>query len=632
MTGPVHTAPRAESFRICLAGNPNVGKSTVFNALTGLHQHTGNWPGKTVELAEGNFVSRSGRRFTVVDLPGTYSLLADSPEEAVARDYLCAAEPDAVVVVADATALERSLHLCLQICECCDRVILCVNLLDEAQKRGIGLSLPILSEKLGIPVVGTAARNRKGLHTLVETLEALCGRRCPVRPCLPTYPEAVGQALAASALPRFQALCLLSETMGAEIASAVTAAAHAAAEAATRTAGKPRGLRFDRVLMRRGVGLAAMSLLLAAVLWLTIAGANAPSAWLARMFAALDPPLRTLLDAVGFPPFWQGLLADGIFATTAQVVAVMLPPMAIFFPLFTLLEDAGLLPRIAFFADRTLARAGGHGKQALTMCMGLGCSACGVIGCRIIEAPKERAIAVVTNSLMPCNGKFPALIALCALLVGGQNSLLAALLLLLILMLAVGATLLVSKLLSTTLLRGEPSRFVLELPPYRRPQVGRVLVRSLCSRTLFVLGRAVSVAAPAGAVLWLLANVTVGGESLVLLAARSLDGVAAVFGLRGSMLLACLLAFPANELFLANFLAIEALMGNSGDLAAVFAAGGWGSAAPVCALLLVLFHAPCAATVWTIAKETRSIRLTALAVTVPAVLGLSLCLTVNLIF
>ena len=632
MTRSVHTAPRAEAFRICLAGNPNVGKSTVFNALTGLHQHTGNWPGKTVESAEGSFVSRNGWRFAVTDLPGTYSLLADSPEEAVARDYLCTAEPDAVVVVADATALERSLHLCLQICEGCERVVLCVNLLDEAQKRGIRLSLPALSQKLGIPVVGTSARSRKGLRELVETLEAVCCRRCPAVPKLPSYPDAIEKMPAASSLPRLQALCSLSAELGTEIAATVTAAAHDAAAAATVAAGKPRGLRFDRILVRRGVGLAAMAALLAAVLWLTIAGANAPSVWLARAFAALDPPLRTLLESSGLPPFWQGLIADGVFATAAQFVAVMLPPMAIFFPLFTLLEDAGLLPRIAFLADRALARAGGHGKQALTMCMGLGCSACGVIGCRIIEAPKERAIAVVTNSLMPCNGKFPALIALCALLSGGQNSLLAALTLLLLLLLAVGMTLLVSKTLSVTLLRGAPSRFVLELPPYRRPQIGRVLVRSLGSRTLFVLGRAVSVAAPAGAVLWLLANVTVGGESLVLLAARSFDGVAAVFGLSGSMLLACLLAFPANELFLANFLAIEALMGNSGDLAAVFAANGWGSAAVVCALLLVLFHAPCGTTVWTIAKETRSARLTALAVALPTALGLALGLAANLIF
>mgnify|MGYP003376817775 CR=1 FL=1 len=671
---------------VALAGNPNVGKSTLFNALTGLRQHTGNWPGKTVEVARGRCL-RQGQAYTLVDLPGTYSLLAHSAEEEVARDFLCFGGADGAVVVCDATCLERNLNLVLQTLELEPRTLVCVNLLDEAARKGIRVDLPALSRHLGVPVAGVSASREEGLDDLMETLDSLLSAAAPPEPRPVRYPPAV--EFAAAALrplleqrlgekldPRWAALRLLEgdptlppvlrrhlgwdpdsdqlfqaalarardqlvrsgvEDLGGTLAASLVEAAHQAAAAALPQGSAPvSSQRLDRLLTARATGVPAMLLLLAAVLWLTIAGANYPSQLLSDGLFWVQDRLTDLFLWLGAPEWLHGALVLGVYRVLAWVVSVMLPPMAIFFPLFTLLEDLGYLPRVAFLLDHAFQQAKACGKQALTMCMGFGCNAAGVVGCRIIDSPRERLIAGLTNSFVPCNGRFPTLIALISMFFvgssgGWRQGLAASLLLTCAILLGVVMTFLASRLLSGTLLKGVPSAYALELPPYRRPRVGQVLVRSVLDRTLFVLGRAVAVAAPAGLVIWLCANVTVGGASLLSWCTGFLDPLGRLIGLDGTILMAFLLGFPANEIvipiLLMSYLSTGAIQdaGSLDALRQLLVANGWTWVTALCTLLFSLFHWPCSTTCLTIAKETRSVRWTLLSVALPTGLGFALC-------
>ena len=572
--------------QIALAGNPNVGKSTLFNALTGLRQHTGNWAGKTVATARGEYTFE-GKRYQLVDLPGTYSLAAHSQEEAVARDYIQSGQADAVVVVCDATCLERNLILVLQVLELTGKVLVCVNLLDEAERLGIQVDLSGLSQRLGVPVVGTAAGRQEGLDDLRAAIAELVGTDAPAAPS-----RAPGERVTLA--ERYAAQVVRSEDVGR----------------------RRRQQRLDRLLTSKSTGIPIMLLLLGMVVWLTVAGANIPSSVLTASFARLGEVLEDLLAAA--PEWVSGLLLDGVYRVTAWVVAVM-------------------LPRVAFVMDHAFQKCRACGKQCLTMCMSIGCNACGVTGCRIIDSPRERLIAILTASLVPCNGKFPTLIALITLVfVGGQGGLLAsvegAALLLGTLVLGVAGTLTCSRLLSATVLRGMPSSFALELPPFRKPRVGEIVVRSVLDRTLFVLGRAVAVAAPAGAAIWLMANVTVGGATLLAHCTGFFDPFARLFGLDGVILMAFLLGWPANEIVLPVMLMAYLSTGSLVEFDDLTALGqllgqqGWTWLTAVCTMLFSLFHWPCSTTCLTIYKETGSVKWTALAIAMPTALGLGLCL------
>lgn len=399
-----------------------------------------------------------------------------------------------------------------------------------------------------------------------------------------------------------------------------------------------RDRKIDDLVTSKIWGYPLMLALLSLVFWLTISGANVPSAFLADLLFGFQDRLTAFFQLVGAPDWLHGVLVLGLYRGLAWVVSVMLPPMAIFFPLFTFLEDLGYLPRVAFNLDKLFKKAGAHGKQVLTMCMGFGCNAAGVIACRIIESPRERLIAVLTNNFVPCNGRFPTLIAMAAVfmwaLAGAYNSFAAAALVAGVVVLGVLVTLLVSWVLSRTLLKGVPSTFTLELPPYRIPKVGSLLIRSIMDRTLFVLLRAVVVAAPAGAITWILANIQIGDLSIIGHLAGWLDGFGRLIGLDGFILLAFLLGLPANEIvvpiLIMSYLAQGAMLelDSIEALSQLLATRGWTWLTALNMILFSLLHFPCATTLLTIRKETQSAKWTALAALIPTGIAILVCFLV----
>lgn len=610
-------AERIFAGKIALAGNPNVGKSTVFNALTHLHQHTGNWTGKTITCANG-VVRWNGKAFCLVDLPGTYALHSHAAEEDAAREFLQSNTADCIIIVVDATCLERNLIFALQILSMTQRAVLCLNLMDEARKKSISIDVPALEKRLGIPVVPCTAATGKGLDHLMETVETLVENNS-----IKTTDQK-------------------NVTEFPPLSSFVHAAEQIAVETVTVDARIPdRDRKIDAILTSRRYGIPIMLALIALVFFLTITGANVPSEWLSYLLFACAQPLNDLITWLGGPEWLRAMLIDGGWNVLASVVSVMLPPMAIFFPLFTCLEDIGYLPRIAFNLDHVFCKARTCGKQVLTLCMGLGCNAAGVVGCRIIDSERDRMIAILTNTMVPCNGRFPAIISLITLFIVGttQSSaktfLLAAISLTCVVIVGVFMTLVASWLLSKTILKGMPSAFFLELPPYRRPQVGKIIIRSLRDRTMFVLLRAVCVAAPAGLLIWCIGNIQVGSDTLLTIFAGALDPFARWIGLDGMILLAFILGFPANEivipLVLMGYLSSGTLVeiNQLSDLAVLLAQNGWTSVTAVCFILFSLFHWPCSTTCLTIRKETGSTKWMLIGMILPTLFGVTLCFIVH---
>lgn len=674
-------------YLIALAGNPNTGKSTVFNYLTGLNQHTGNWPGKTVVNARGKF-KHQNEEYILIDVPGTYSLFATSEEEVVARDFFCFGNPDAVIVVCDATCMERNLNLVFQIMELTDNLILVVNLMDEAKKKNITINKLGIEMELGIPVFLTSAKTGQGMEELKAMISKVVNKEYEYQKKEIVYNANIEERIKYiieklkgklkqtnlrwwalrildgdhkffSSMKRFlsreefeiideirnELFNINQESLREQINET---SFQAAEDLKTKyiKEGKDkfaRDKKIDNIVTSKIFGIPLMLLLLLGVFFITIKGANYPSQLLAEVLFGFEKVLTKLFIFINAPDWLHGLLVLGLYRTLAWVVSVMLPPMAIFFPLFTLLEDLGYLPRVAYNLDHLFKKACAHGKQCLSMCMGFGCNAAGIIGTRIIESPREKMIAILTNNFVPCNGRFPTLIAISTVFFayisyGKYNSFTPALIVTGLIILGVIMTLVVSFLLSKTILKGIPSAFTLELPPYRKPKIGRVIYTSILDRTIFVLSRAAIVAIPAGIIIWTISNIYINGESLLQLCAKYLTPFANLLGFDGIILLAFILSLPANEILLPIILMAYLSTGNMVEyesidsLRTILINNGWTYLTAINLLLFSLFHWPCSTTLLTIKKETGSWKWTFAGFIIPSLIGIIVCMVTTFIY
>jgi len=650
-----------------IAGNPNSGKSSIFNALTGSRQHVGNWPGKTIERAEGVFYEDNWE-IHLVDLPGTYSLAAQSPEEIIARDYIISEEPDVVVNVVDATSLERNLNLTVQLLELTDRVVVALNLMDEVRRQGCEIDVEALDMALGVPVVSTVATEGEGLPRLKAALIEVAEGHRKTLPASVDYGLTVEGyvksletnlvKLGINGRSRWIALRLLEddpeiikgfksgelsaftlsedaplaypESLKAlvrradrlreathpdarvEIVRRRFEFAHNLVQQTSRRKRPPEQSltqRVDRIITHRVWSWPIMLAILIVVLWVTIKGANVPSEMLGTTFIWLADRSRDFLGNLNAPWWVIGSLVDGLIVGTGTVIAVMLPPMIIFFTAFSLLEDIGFIPRVAFNMDRLMRAVGSQGKHTMVAMMSFGCNVTGVFSCRIIENAKDRIVAIITSPLILCNGRFGAGLALVILFFGDR----ALPVMLVYLAISVGAMLFATWILNRLFFRREPGGFVMELPPYRKPKWGQVIRRSLVHQVGHTMGRAVMIAAPAMLIIWALGNLPPYApfeQTAVGHMVSMLDPLGRPFGLTGEMLTSLIFTLPAKEIVVSSLAMTYGLQTTLADSQTILSHLTW-TWTPLVAFSFITFYMlylPCLVTVWATWKETRIIK------------------------
>lgn len=640
--------------KIGLIGNPNVGKSTIFNALTGMHQKTGNWPGKTVGKAIG-YKTYNNQKYEIVDLPGTYSLYAHSKEEEVTRNFVFFENYDALVIICDATSLERNLNLVIQILEITSNVVICINLLDEAKKKKIEVDINKLSECLKVPVIPVIARKKKGLNNIfeninkenttykikydyLEEIEKLNTKNYVALKFLLGDYEFI-KKYDSNLLNKINIKEEILKKLNKkgiqinDIETIITEKINEESLNICKRCVKYNNLNYDkkeryidRFLTNKITGIPIMITLLFIILYLTITISNYPSDFLYTLFSNLEKPLYNLLNFL--PDFFQNMITYGIYHILTWVIAVMLPPMLIFFPLFTILEDYGLLPRIAFNLDKTFQKCGTCGKQGLTMLMGFGCNAVGVSASRIIDSKRERLISILTNSFMPCNGRFPLLISIITMFIT-ENPFNRAIILLTFILLSVIMTFLTSFILSKTILKGETSSFTLELPPYRRPDLLKVITVSLIDRTWNILKKTIYTVIPVGIIIFLLTNITINNQTILNIITNALNPLGNLIGLDGVILTAFILGLPANEIvipiMIMGYMSLNVITDIS-DLSLLknlFINNNWTYITAINTIIFSLFHFPCLTTLLTIKKES-NLKMVILSIIIPLIIGITI--------
>ena len=661
--------------KITLAGNPNVGKSSIFNILTKENQHTGNWIGKTVETKKGEFI-HNNNKYEIYDLPGTYSININSKEEEVARDAIIFDNYDLIVIVIDSTSFERNLNLVFQILEYTNKVLLCINLIDEAEKIGIDIDTDRLSKILNINTVKTSARKKIGIDELKDKIELSINNKYDNKFII-KYNEKIEEGIKlieeeieCDYNKRWISIKMLEndknlitklknkynikninkidiikkeieqdKTIDEQIIdSYYKLEKDISKKVLTKKHDKTLKYRdkIDEILTNKLTGIPIMFLLVMLIFYITIVFANYPSSLLFDMFNFFEDKLLLLFNYINIPDIITLPLINGVYKTLTWVVSVMLPPMAIFFPLFSLLEDLGYLPRIAFNLDGVFAGVNTCGKQSLTMMMGFGCNAVGVTNARIIDNKKQRLIAILTNNFVPCNGRFPMIISIITMFLA-TNSFIKTSYLLMFIMLSFIVTLLVSYVLSKTILINEESSFTLELPPYRKPNIIKTIIRSFKDKTLKVLKRAVAVSIPAGLIIYLFANTNIGNITILNYINNFLDPLGQLIGLDGVILTGFLLGFPANEIVIPIIIMTYMNTGvitdidNLNILKELFVNNGWTYKTAICTIIFSLLHFPCSTTLITIYKETKSKLWTIISFILPLLIAITFCLLINLL-
>ncbi|MBR3839664.1 MAG: ferrous iron transporter B [Erysipelotrichales bacterium] len=582
-------------YRIALLGNPNVGKSTIYNYLCKENQHTGNWAGKTVDSAIGTFMYNDNL-YEVVDLPGIYSLNTCSDEEVISKQYLESKEYDLVVVVIDAYVIERSLLLYQQVCDITSNVLLVINLYDEAIKRGMYIDRSKLLEYLPYPHVIMSAKNKGDMEYLKSYM-------CSLLPFTSNRQIDINIPI------------LLKECITQDI--------------------RKQANIIDKVLTHRVLGPIIMFLTLLTILYLTIVLANYPSSLLSYIFSKGEILLISILNMIGSSNWLIDLIVNYIYRILSLVIAVMLPPMVIFFPLFALLEDIGYLPRIAFNLDYYFQKVGASGKQALTICMGYGCNVVGIMGSRIIESQKERILAMITNVFTPCNGRFPTLIAIISMfLVSSVSSWKSALLLAVTLCFSLIITFLGTEGLRRLLKYPKDNEYILELTPYRTPDLKQILKDSLFNKTFKIMLRAVLVVIPTSILIYVGEHIIISNASILQHVCSVLEPIGNLMGMDGVMLVSFIIGMMANEIVLPICIMLYSSYGIVSDYSLVFLkelliTNGWTLTTALCALIFTVIHFPCINAVIAIYKETKSLKYTLLSIVYPTVIGVVLCVFIN---